>query len=81
MKSANNASKADISIADSKIKAQVDIVFVIDTTGSMGSYITNVKNNITAFVNEIEAAGISPSFALVDYREPLKTRGKITQFA
>lgn len=68
-KSANNASGTDISIADSKIKAQVDIVFVIDTTGSMGSYITNVKNNITAFVNEIEAAGISPSFALVDYRD------------
>ena len=68
-KSANNVSKSDISIADSKIKAQVDIVFVIDTTGSMGSYITNVKNNITAFVNEIEAAGISPSFALVDYRD------------
>lgn len=42
-KSANNVSKSDISIADSKIKAQVDIVFVIDTTGSMGSYITNVK--------------------------------------
>lgn len=56
-------------VANVEIKGQVDIVFVIDTTGSMGSYITNVKNNITAFVNEIETAGISPSFALVDYRD------------
>lgn len=62
-------SSATTSIANLQIKGQVDIVFVIDTTGSMGSYISNVKNNITLFVNEIEAAGITPSFALVDYRD------------
>lgn len=60
---------SNIEIADCKINGQVDIVFVIDTTGSMGGYIQNVKNNITAFVNEIEAAGITPSFALVDYKD------------
>lgn len=60
---------SDVSIVDQKINGQVDIVFVVDTTGSMSGYIQNVKNNITAFVNEIEAAGITPNFALVDYRD------------
>lgn len=60
---------SNVEIADCKINGQVDIVFVIDTTGSMGGYIQNVKNNITAFVNEIEDAGITPSFALVDYKD------------
>lgn len=63
-----NAS-ADVNIADVGIRGQVDIVFVIDTTGSMYSDISNVKNNLTAFVDEIEGAGITPSFALVEYRD------------
>ena len=66
---ARAVSDAAASIATVQIKGQVDIVFVIDTTGSMSGYISNVKNNITAFVNEIESAGITPSFALVDYRD------------
>lgn len=61
--------KASASIADIKIKGQVDIVFVIDTTGSMGSYIDNVKNNIKSFVDDIESAGIKPNFALVKYED------------
>ena len=56
-------------IGGSAIKGQVDIVFAIDTTGSMGSYIRNVKDNIIAFVNEITGAKIAPSFALVEYRD------------
>ena len=67
--SARAVSDAAASVATVQIKGQVDIVFVIDTTGSMSGYINNVKNNITAFVNEIESAGITPSFALVDYRD------------
>ena len=66
---ARAVSDAAASIATVQIKGQVDIVFVIDKTGSMSGYINNVKNNITAFVNEIESAGITPSFALVDYRD------------
>lgn len=60
---------SDLNIADIKVKGQVDIVFIVDTTASMGSYISNVKANMTAFVDEIEAAGIVPSFALVEYRD------------
>ncbi|MCR5835634.1 MAG: cellulose binding domain-containing protein [Lachnospiraceae bacterium] len=59
----------DIDIAKIKIKGQVDIVFVVDTTGSMNSYIKNVKNNLIAFVEELEEANIKSNFALVDYRD------------
>lgn len=55
--SARTVSDTVSSIATVPIKGQVDIVFVVDTTGSMSEYISNVKNNITAFVNEIEDAG------------------------
>ena len=60
---------SDTSIANIPIRGQVDIVFIIDTTGSMSGYINNVKNNIIDFVDEITNAGIAPSFALVDYRD------------
>ena len=56
-------------IADIKIRGQVDIVFVVDTTGSMGSHIANVKNNLTAFVDDLKNAGITPNFALVKYED------------
>lgn len=59
----------DLNIATIKVKGQVDIVFVVDTTGSMSSYIRNVKNNIIAFVEELDAADIRSNFALVDYRD------------
>lgn len=56
-------------IANIPIRGQVDIVFVVDTTGSMRSYINNVRDNLIAFVNDIESAGIKPYFALVEYRD------------
>ena len=59
----------DVILSNVKIRGQVDIVFVIDTTGSMTGYINNVKNSINSFVNEISAAGITPNFALVEYRD------------
>lgn len=48
---------------------QADIVFIIDTTGSMGDEISNVKNNIINFVTKLKDKGIAPNFALVDYRD------------
>lgn len=62
-------SAVDTSIATVNIKGQADIVFVIDTTGSMSSAINNVKNNIIGFVDELDDAGVKVSFALVDFRD------------
>ena len=70
-KAAKARSKSNTTIADTVItpRGQVDIVFVVDTTGSMGGCIDNVKNNLNAFVDDIKAAGITPNFALVEYKD------------
>jgi hypothetical protein len=49
--------------------AGVDIAFVIDTTGSMGSAIGSVKIAATELVNAVAAQTSSARFALVDYRD------------
>ena len=43
----------------------VDILFVIDNSGSMGSNQTNIKNNFDAFMNAFNAAGVSYHVALI----------------
>lgn len=50
-----------------------DIVFIIDTTRSMGPAIDNVKKNIEGFADSLTAAGIDYQFGLVDYKEVLKS--------
>lgn len=52
-----------------KISGQADIVFVIDTTGSMSGAINNVVRNIDAFVDELQASSVKVNFALVDYKD------------
>lgn len=49
--------------------AQADIVFLIDTTGSMGDEINNVKENIEYFVDALKARGVSAGLALIDYQD------------
>ncbi|PQQ68226.1 VWA domain-containing protein [Acetivibrio saccincola] len=48
---------------------QADIVFVIDTTGSMGSVINNVKNNITNFANTLMENNVDVRLGLIDYKD------------
>lgn len=43
----------------------VDILFVIDNSGSMGSNQTNIKNNFDAFMNAFNSAGVSYQIALI----------------
>lgn len=57
------------SVQAGTVMAQADIVFIIDTTGSMGDEIQNVKNNISAFVDVLKAKGISAGLALLDYQD------------
>jgi Mg-chelatase subunit ChlD len=47
----------------------VDIAFVIDTTGSMGSAIASVKVAATQLVNTVSVQTAGARFALVDYRD------------
>ena len=49
---------------------QADIVFVIDTTGSMSDEIHNVASNIDTFVYELlDKFNVQINFALVDYKD------------
>lgn len=50
-------------------QGSVDVVFVIDTTGSMGSYINAVKSFSTELVDLVAQRTASYRFALVDYRD------------
>ncbi|KAB3535453.1 VWA domain-containing protein [Alkaliphilus pronyensis] len=48
---------------------KLDIVFIIDRSGSMGSSINNVKNQISDFTDLLEGQGISYRLGLVTYED------------
>lgn len=52
-----------------KMYGTADIVFLIDTTGSMWDEIQNVKNNINMFADNLEADGVSSRWSLLEYRD------------
>ena len=47
----------------------VDFVFVIDSTGSMGAYISSVKKNLTAFCQYLQSKNVNLNIAIIDYRD------------
>ncbi|RYH17411.1 hypothetical protein EON65_28655 [archaeon] len=51
--------------------SSLDMVFVLDCTGSMGMYIGDTKNNITAFVTKVQAShpSVTVRLAFVGYRD------------
>lgn len=49
------------------MQGTADIVFVLDLTGSMYDEIQNVKQNIAAFAQALEARGVSARWAIVNY--------------
>ncbi len=59
----------------------LDLVFVMDCTGSMGSYIASATNNIRSIVEEIVVSEKSDiRLALVEYRDhPPQVRIKTKQ--
>ena len=59
----------NLTVSAEATKKKVDLVFVIDSTGSMRSYIEPVKKNLTSFVNEIESKKIELKMAVVEYRD------------
>ncbi|MGL5440533.1 MAG: vWA domain-containing protein [Filifactoraceae bacterium] len=49
---------------------KADIVFVVDTTGSMGSAISNTKNNINDFSQRlVEEYNIDANFSLIEFKD------------
>ncbi|GAB1692490.1 hypothetical protein KRM28CT15_42930 [Krasilnikovia sp. M28-CT-15] len=60
----DGAARSPIATAQS-----LDLVFVIDTTGSMGGTIDTVKQNVTAVVDQLAAGTSSYRIAVVSYRD------------
>ena len=48
---------------------EADIVFIIDSTGSMGNEIDNVKENLNAFTRVLDDANLNFRIAVVEYRD------------
>ena len=48
---------------------RIDLVFVIDVTGSMGDEISGVKNNITEFMNLFASTGIQLRVGFIEYQD------------
>lgn len=51
------------------VQKKAELVFVIDSTGSMGDAINNVKTGITSFVNSLETQGVKLRIGIVEYRD------------
>ncbi|MDR0490026.1 MAG: Ig-like domain-containing protein [Oscillospiraceae bacterium] len=58
-------------LSPSSVDAKVDVVFVIDSTGSMASYIAGVKNNVAEFAQYLSDQGITLRVGVVEYRDIL----------
>lgn len=65
----------EMSLADSGIAVyseedvKVEVVFVIDSTGSMSGEITAVKNNVADFARYLSEKNLSLRLGLIDYRD------------
>ena len=60
---------SDASEEEVTIVGKADIVFAIDATGSMGSYIDSVKNNLTNFVNSLNSRGVELNMSIVVFKD------------
>ena len=62
--------------------AVVDVVFVLDVTGSMAQFIEGVKDGIGDFADELKKAKIDARVALVAFRDgPNKEPSEVLKFA
>lgn len=60
-------SKKDFTLTE--VVEPADVVFVIDSTGSMEPYIANVKENVEDFSEYLLEQGIEANFAVVEYKD------------
>jgi uncharacterized repeat protein (TIGR01451 family) len=57
------------SVETSPIPPRPDILFLADTTGSMGAALTNVQTNATSIMNTVRAAQPDSQFGAAEYRD------------
>lgn len=57
----------DVTTFPEDVPAKLDFVFIIDTTGSMGAKLANVKANAISFINGLQAEGVDGRYAFATY--------------
>ena len=60
-----------IIIIDVEVKTSLDLLFIMDITGSMGSFLDSAKNNLINIINRIisECPGIDINIGFIGYRD------------
>ncbi len=58
----------------SEVRSKVDIVFIVDVTGSMGEEINGVKSSMINFINDLESSGLDAKVAVVPYDDYIPTK-------
>lgn|GEM_PF-232672 len=66
---------SEIAVPPKVSTGKADIVFIIDRTGSMGSKIDEVKNNLDSFINKLSDNGIDVNMGLVTYGDVNESQG------
>lgn len=62
--------KTNKALVSSTVSGQADIVFAIDTTGSMSSTINNVVTNVTSFATTLsDNYNVNVNYALIDFKD------------
>lgn len=65
-------SEVSITIPGTDTSKPMDIAFILDNTGSMGTAITGSKNSIVAFATTLEGAGVDAKFGVVTFGDSPK---------
>src|SRR5262249_4428974 len=65
----NAAATSNVSSPDPYAPAKVDVLFLLDVTGSMESSIDGVKTSIKAFVAQFQAYKMDPHVGLIAFRD------------
>lgn len=62
--------ETNAALLSSTVSGQADIVFAIDTTGSMSSTINNVVTNVTSFATTLsDNYNVKVNYALIDFKD------------
>ena len=61
------------------IPPKPDVVFLADTTGSMGAALDNVKSNIVSIMSQVRAAQPDAQFGAASYKDFACTLGGVTE--
>jgi len=64
-----------VSADSTATKPKVDLVFVTDTTSSMGGTLNGVTTSIASFVDSVSAEGVDMQLGLVAYGDAFATKG------